>query len=379
LLVKGLVVIPLFLMGLLNAVWLAPRFERIAVAGGDTSVAERRLLRSIGAELLLGVVVVGVTAVLVLLVPARDAAAQRRARLLPGSAVNSVYRNTVPAGDLQATLVVSPNRAGQNDFRVTLSGPDVDAVSRVQLRFQESGQQAGGSAIDAVPVAPGQFDVAAANLTMVGRWQVVVNVRRNGHDDVNGNFVVEVPDATGATIAPQSGRGADVWAFPARGISENQTLGVVLVFAGVLLLRLRGWLRARSRWVGRLGAAGTIAAVVAGAMLFFATHSHPGQTTAAGLENPVPADQRSLTDGFQLYQANCAVCHGATGHGDGPQAASLTPKPFDLTVHVGLHPDSQLYDWITNGIPGTAMPPWKSQLTDQQRWDILNYLRTLSP
>lgn len=58
--------------------------------------------------------------------------------------------------------------------------------------------------------------------------------------------------------------------------------------------------------------------------------------------------------------------------------AALNPKPVDLTVHVGLHPDAQLYDWITNGIPGTAMPAWRSDRTDQQRWDVINYLRTLS-
>jgi len=98
----------------------------------------------------------------------------------------------------------------------------------------------------------------------------------------------------------------------------------------------------------------------------------------ANVQNPVPADQRSVESGKQLYMANCAVCHGNTGHGDGPGAAALNPKPLDLTVHVGLHPDAQLYDWVTNGIPRTSMPPWKTKLSDTQRWDLLNYLRTLS-
>src|SRR6185437_12879317 len=104
---------------------------------------------------------------------------------------------------------------------------------------------------------------------------------------------------------------------------------------------------------------------------------------AALVQNPVPSDQRSVDDGKAIYAQNCVICHGATGHGDGPGAAALNPKPLDLTVHVGLHPDGQLFDWITNGIERTAMPAWgkkgtKDYLTDQQRWDILNYLRTLS-
>jgi copper transport protein len=379
LLVKVVLIVPLFAFGLLNAVWLAPRFERLADAGASTATTERRLRRTVAIEAGLGVAVLAVTALLVLLVPARDAAAQRRARLLPGTAISSVYRNTVPAGDMQATLVVNPNRVGENDFRVALTGPGLDQVTRVQLRFQQVGGPAGGSTIDAQPVSPGLWDVTAANLAQVGRWQIVVNVRRNGFDDVNGNFGVEVPDATGATVTATSSNGADVWSFPGRGISPNQTLGVVLVAAGVLLYRLRGPLRGLGRLAGRAVALGTAAAVIGGFMLFFATHSHGSPATAGPLVNPVPADQRSLSDGFQIYQQNCAVCHGSTGHGDGPNAATLNPKPVDLTVHVGLHPDSQLYDWITNGIPGTAMPTWRSDLTDQQRWDVINYLRTLSP
>src|SRR5207302_8417949 len=138
------------------------------------------------------------------------------------------------------------------------------------------------------------------------------------------------------------------------------------VLAGVLLDRLRRPLRVRSRWLGLAGGGLTAAAFVAGFGLFFATHTHPG-TAATAIDNPVPADQRSIDDGARLYQANCAQCHGAGGHGDGPNAAALNPRPVDLTVHVGLHPQYQLYAWITNGIPRTAMPAWKDKLTDQQR------------
>jgi putative copper resistance protein D len=99
---------------------------------------------------------------------------------------------------------------------------------------------------------------------------------------------------------------------------------------------------------------------------------------SALVQNPVPSDERSVADGKAIYAQNCVICHGATGHGDGPGAAALNPKPLDLTVHVGLHPDGQLFDWISNGIPRTSMPAWKDKLTVQQRWDLLNYLRTLS-
>ena len=106
-----------------------------------------------------------------------------------------------------------------------------------------------------------------------------------------------------------------------------------------------------------------------------------GSASTNGLnqENPVAADTRSLQSGKAIFGTSCAQCHGDGGHGDGPRAASLNPKPLDLTVHVGLHPDGQLYDWISNGIARTAMPAWKGELSVSQRWDVLNYLRTLAP
>ena len=53
--------------------------------------------------------------------------------------------------------------------------------------------------------------------------------------------------------------------------------------------------------------------------------------------------------------------------------------PADLRVHMAAgHTDTQLYDWITNGVPGTAMPAWKEQLTPEERWHLVNYLRTFA-
>ncbi len=94
------------------------------------------------------------------------------------------------------------------------------------------------------------------------------------------------------------------------------------------------------------------------------------------LRNPIPATPESLQRGQQLYQQNCAVCHGLTGHGDGPAARAMRPPPADLTQHVTQHTEGELWYWITNGIPGTQMPAWKGALTDDQRWDVVNYIVT---
>jgi mono/diheme cytochrome c family protein len=94
--------------------------------------------------------------------------------------------------------------------------------------------------------------------------------------------------------------------------------------------------------------------------------------------NPISPSDASVARGQVLYQQNCAECHGSAGRGDGPRAAGLNPPPVDLTVHVNVHPDQQLFDWISGGISGSAMPAFGGQLSVTDRWNLVNYLHTLA-
>jgi mono/diheme cytochrome c family protein len=97
--------------------------------------------------------------------------------------------------------------------------------------------------------------------------------------------------------------------------------------------------------------------------------------------NPIPPNRESVAAGQALFIAHCASCHGPAGKGDGPVGLTLNPRPADLTQHAipGVHTDAQLYEWITNGFPGSAMPAWKSTLSDTDRWNLVNFLRTFAP
>jgi mono/diheme cytochrome c family protein len=98
---------------------------------------------------------------------------------------------------------------------------------------------------------------------------------------------------------------------------------------------------------------------------------------AATPHNPVAPTQASLDRGGAIYSERCAVCHGDTGRGDGPAAFGLNPRPADLRVHLAAgHTDAQLFDWISNGYPNSAMPSFKSDLSEEDRWNIINYLRS---
>ena len=106
-------------------------------------------------------------------------------------------------------------------------------------------------------------------------------------------------------------------------------------------------------------------------------HEHGVPEEAAAMVNPIPATEESIAAGAAIYSQYCAVCHGPEGRGDGPGGAALEPKPADLHAdHVQVLTDGGLFWFITNGAEGTGMPAWESVLSEEQRWQLVNYLRT---
>jgi mono/diheme cytochrome c family protein len=99
-----------------------------------------------------------------------------------------------------------------------------------------------------------------------------------------------------------------------------------------------------------------------------------------GKKSPYKSDDKSaLAAGKQIYDDKCAACHGATGKGDGLAAASLNPKPANLTDKAfmqGIPVDCHFY-LVAEGVKGTAMPPWKA-LGDDALWKVVFYERSFS-
>lgn len=97
--------------------------------------------------------------------------------------------------------------------------------------------------------------------------------------------------------------------------------------------------------------------------------------------NPVPAEPVSLQRGAALYSMHCALCHGEAGQGDGPIVEFWRDdvnRPADLTeARILDQPDGLLYLTIGQGFGN--MPALAESLTPRQRWDVVNYLRSLQP
>lgn len=99
------------------------------------------------------------------------------------------------------------------------------------------------------------------------------------------------------------------------------------------------------------------------------------------LPNPVPANPETLAAAKGDYEQYCLPCHGLSGKGDGPIGLTLNPRPADLTLHAeaGAHTDGQLFYWISQGYPDSAMPAFEEYLSEEQRWSLVNYIHTLAP
>ena len=177
-------------------------------------------------------------------------------------------------------------------------------------------------------------------------------------------------------------------------ISRQGLQDIALFFiAGMAIFgALAAWRRYRGGDVRRplisVGVLGALV-VVAYALAFTVAPNIPTPPvpfTARFQQNPTPDTPATVAKGKALYQASCAVCHGAVGRGDGPAAFTLVPRPVNLQLHVPQHAPGEIYYWISTGIPGTAMPAWqdvdpatgKPRLSDEERWSIIRYLDALA-
>ena len=93
--------------------------------------------------------------------------------------------------------------------------------------------------------------------------------------------------------------------------------------------------------------------------------------------NPIVSNEAVLKEGKNIYQNVCAACHGDKGKGDGIAAAASNPKPADHTsAALQKESDGSIFWKITIG--RGPMLSYKSMLTDDQRWKLVTYIRSLS-
>jgi hypothetical protein len=93
------------------------------------------------------------------------------------------------------------------------------------------------------------------------------------------------------------------------------------------------------------------------------------------LKNPVPLNEKTLAEGKVLYERYCQHCHGAGGEGDGTVGVVYKGVPNYKADIYQTMTDGHVFHVITHG--KGRMWPHKSQITPQERWEIVHYVQQL--
>jgi putative copper resistance protein D len=97
-------------------------------------------------------------------------------------------------------------------------------------------------------------------------------------------------------------------------------------------------------------------------------------------KTPVPFDTISIANGSTLFAENCVACHGLQGKGNGVLAKTFAKPPVDMLTepHTAKHTAGDFFHWLTFGIPDTGMPVFADKLSEEERWDVVNFLHAMS-
>jgi mono/diheme cytochrome c family protein len=122
-------------------------------------------------------------------------------------------------------------------------------------------------------------------------------------------------------------------------------------------------------------AIGVLMICLAGIPGLLLAHGWKVPPEAADRPNPAAGDPDSPARGEKLFEQYCALCHGQLGGGDGALAKNLKTQPTNLAQRAGHHPDGDFAWKIANG--RGDMPSFKKQLTENQIWDLVNFIQKL--
>jgi putative copper resistance protein D len=227
-----------------------------------------------------------------------------------------------------------------------------------------------------IPSLDQNTDVAAVGRQGLRKWVTV-------------EFVIALVLVLVATVlanaVPAKHAVIEDWPYPFRfsidatwgglGVMIGGGIGVVLLtLAGgtVVLGRSKRW---ETKWRIAIPAVLVVCALVA-ALPPLATQAF----TETYRKTPVPFDAISVANGVALFAANCVPCHGPQAKGNGVLAKTFAIPPVDLLTepHTAKHTAGDFFHWLTHGIPGTGMPAFADKLSEEDRWDVVNFLHATS-
>jgi copper transport protein len=319
------------------------------------------LRKSILIEVVIAVLVIACVGWLAGLEPARQYAGRNGI----GVADSVAFSDFAEGANIDVTL--TPGGMGKNVAEVIMTdrrGMPITNATDVRVRLKFLGDDLGEPLISLIDTGNGVWRGEDFNITIGGVYQAEISIVRPDAFDARTSFRFDATPPASLTDAIAPDR-VVTWTL----------LGLELLVIGALLSVMAtpalNWLIPRTRVMAMPG----VVVLVVGVGLLLNTQvlklGFPEETF-----NPFPLNTESIEKGKAVYMSSCVMCHGEAGHGDGPEAAELNPRPAELEIHVPLHADSDLFAFIRDGIPGTAMPAQKGTLSDDEMWNLVNFLRT---
>ncbi|HET9498024.1 MAG TPA: copper resistance protein CopC [Candidatus Limnocylindria bacterium] len=355
--------------------------------GGDP----RRLAILAGGEAAVAVVAVLVGTTMVSIPPAAD---RPPSTVDPRLGVAHLYTE---GGESALHGIVDLPEPGVQSYSFAVADPETGAgrqdVAQVTVTFvPPPGSALPPATVLASPTQqPWIWTLRGAYTPVVGTWDLEIRVRRGRLVEDRMAVPLDVrqvlrarplpppttgSQALGALAAPTMGlpRGTAGWAVP---------VGLLGVAGVVMAIERRRGLSVPRRgalWAVRLALVGV--GVMVGVSLLArdvvaVTNRPPAAWVAAA--NPLADDLAAIPAGDDVYRANCASCHGATGAGDGPAADDLARPPADLAGIVPYRLDGELAWIVGAGVAGTQMPAFGSTLLEGERWELVSFLRSRWP
>ncbi len=267
---------------------------------------------------------------------------------------------------LNVSLEVTPGRTGLNTVTATpvddSGNPSANILDiRAKVKYLE--QELGEPTFSLKQVSPGVWASSDYFIPLAGEHQLEITVLRQRSFDSFFAFRFNAlsTQVYRDIITPD---GDIAWILLGAQIA---VIGVAIVTIGLAYPNVANRFRYK---------AATGALLLLGVLLISNNF-----TVRAGLpddfSNPIPITSQSVMEGGGSYASYCSRCHGAIGKGDGAISDTLVVPPADLTVHIPLHKDSDLYTFIHDGIVESGMPAHGDILSDDEIWHLVNFLRTL--
>ncbi len=227
-----------------------------------------------------------------------------------------------------------------------------------------------------IPSLDKNAEVAAAGGSGLRKWVTV-------------EFVIALAMVLVATMlanaVPAKHAVIEDWPYPFRfsidatwgglGMMIGAGIGVALLILAVGAIALGRSKRWETKWRIAIPAVLAVCALVA-ALPPLATQAFPETYR----KTPVPFDAISVANGATIFAANCVLCHGPQAKGNGVLAKTFPIPPVDLLTepHTAKHTAGDFFHWLTHGIPGTGMPAFADKLSEEDRWDVVNFLHATS-